>query len=316
MLILQNRWMPADSLWSFCIALSVYLTFYKKYTTTQLKNLEWKYCLACYGMPLIPSVTLLCVNGKERGKIYGPAIVYQGTRSSNLFSGWFLNSYGVRLTLIGSFYVFCVSMDQCGMSLASKKWTDFYFYRLVIIGTFTIYIVIGRDIFQHHRTLRSFAGPLPNPHAGLNPHRDTNAIILEAVGGVSKSNFSHLEEQNYAKEHLSSARPFSQNSTNTDSAAQYQPRRVSTVECTTNSTLWYYLGCSLLFFITLVVTWVWVCPLFQSWETLSLTTNCRSQQASIGSTASPTLIARTMAWTSLGPSSYPSKGFGTLFFTL
>ena len=113
--------MPTDSLWSFCMALNVYLTFYKRYTTMQLKSLEWKYFLGCYGIPLIPSVTLLCVNSKDRGKIYGPAIVYQGTWSLNLFSGWFLDSCGVLLALIGSFCVFSVSMDQCGMTLTSKK---------------------------------------------------------------------------------------------------------------------------------------------------------------------------------------------------
>ena len=308
--------MPADSLWSFCMALNVYLTFYKRYTTTQLKSLEWKYFLVCYGMPLIPSVTLLCLNSKERGKIYGPTIVYQGTRSLNLFSGWFLNSCGVQLALIGRFCAFLVSMDQCGMTLTFKKWTNFYFYRLAIIGTFTIYIIVGRRIFQHRRTLRSFVGPSPKPRPGLSPYSSTNAIIVEAMDDVSKSSFSHLEEQNHAEAYLPPTKQFNLNFININSTVQSQHRRVSTAEYIADRTLRSYLRRSFLFFIALVVTWVWMRPLFQSWKTLSLTTNCRSHQASIGSIASPTLIARTMAWTSPGPSSCPSKGFGTLFFTL
>jgi hypothetical protein len=136
------------------------------------------------------------------------------------------------------------------------------------------------------------------------------------MSGVSKSNLSHLQEQNYAKVYLPATRQFSQNSINTGSTIQSQLRRVSTAECITNRALWSYLRCSFLFFIALVVTWVWMLPLFQPWKTLSLTTNYRSHQASIGSIASPTLIAQIMAWTSQGPSSCPSKGFGTPFFTL
>jgi hypothetical protein len=71
--------MLADCLWSFCMALNVYFTFYKSYTAAQLRNLEWKYFLACYGIPLIPSITLFCIHTKGKGRIYGPAIVYKGS---------------------------------------------------------------------------------------------------------------------------------------------------------------------------------------------------------------------------------------------
>jgi hypothetical protein len=67
--------MPADSLWSFCMALNVYLTFYKGYTAAQLRSLEWKYFLGCYGIPLIPSIVLLCFHTQDKGRIYGPATV-------------------------------------------------------------------------------------------------------------------------------------------------------------------------------------------------------------------------------------------------
>ena len=233
-----------------------------------------------------------------------------------LFSGWFLNSCGVRLVLIGSSCAFSVSTGQCGMTLTHKKRTNFYFCRLAIIGTLALYIIIGRGIFQQQRTLRSFVGPLPNPRPGLNPHKNTNAIIIDVMSGVSTSNFSHLQEQNHGESYLPPIRQFNQNSINTHTMVQSQPHRVSTAECITNRTLWSYFRCSFLFFIALVVTWVWMRPLFLSWNILGLTANRRFHQASIGSIASPNLIARIMAWTSLGPSSCPFKGFGTRFFTL
>jgi hypothetical protein len=61
------------------MALNIYLAFYKGYTAVDLKRLEWKYFLACYGMPLIPSITLLCIKTKAGGRIYGPAEVCNGT---------------------------------------------------------------------------------------------------------------------------------------------------------------------------------------------------------------------------------------------
>ncbi|KAN0099882.1 hypothetical protein V8E51_013657 [Hyaloscypha variabilis] len=218
-----QQWMPADSLWSFCMALNVYLTFYKRYTTTQLKSLEWKYFLVCYGMPLIPSVTLLCLNGKERGKIYGPAILW-----CSIGSNW-------QFLRLFCFY--------------GPVW-------LAITGTFTIYIIVGRRIFQHRRTLRSFVGPSPKPRPGLSPYSSTNAIIVEAMDDVSKSSFSHLEEQNHAEAYLPPTKQFNLNFININSTVQSQHRRVSTAEYIADRTLRSYLRCSFLFFIALVVTWI------------------------------------------------------------
>ncbi|KAI9866280.1 MAG: hypothetical protein M1813_001402 [Trichoglossum hirsutum] len=54
---LIQMFMPADSLWTLAMACNVYLTFFKKYNSAQLKKLEWKYFLACYGIPFPPAVT-------------------------------------------------------------------------------------------------------------------------------------------------------------------------------------------------------------------------------------------------------------------
>jgi hypothetical protein len=39
------------------MACNVYLTFFQKYNAAQLKKLEWKYFLTCYGVPFVPAVT-------------------------------------------------------------------------------------------------------------------------------------------------------------------------------------------------------------------------------------------------------------------
>lgn len=57
------------------MAINVYLTLFKKYNAQQLKALEWKYHLMAYGAPFAIAFIFIFVETKERGKIYGPAVV-------------------------------------------------------------------------------------------------------------------------------------------------------------------------------------------------------------------------------------------------
>lgn len=64
-----------DAYWAFCMAVNIYLVFFRGYNTKQLRGLDRKYFIACYGISLIPAITYLFINTKERGKIYGGAVV-------------------------------------------------------------------------------------------------------------------------------------------------------------------------------------------------------------------------------------------------
>ena len=57
------------------MAFNVYLTLFRKYNAHQLKALEWKYHVLCYGIPFIVALSLLFVETDERKKIYGDALV-------------------------------------------------------------------------------------------------------------------------------------------------------------------------------------------------------------------------------------------------
>ena len=57
------------------MAINVYLTLFRKYNAQQLKALEWKYHLMAYGAPFVIAFVFLFAETKERGKIYGPAVV-------------------------------------------------------------------------------------------------------------------------------------------------------------------------------------------------------------------------------------------------
>ncbi|KAB8234649.1 putative cAMP receptor-like protein [Aspergillus alliaceus] len=68
--------MPADALWTFAMACNVYLTFFYKYNSEQLRRLEWKYLLFCYGLPFVPAVAYFFIKTKARGKVYGYAVLW------------------------------------------------------------------------------------------------------------------------------------------------------------------------------------------------------------------------------------------------
>ena len=67
--------MPADSLWTLAMAVNVYLTFFHRYSASQLRSLEWKYLLACYCIPFVPALVFIFIKTEERGHIFGSAVV-------------------------------------------------------------------------------------------------------------------------------------------------------------------------------------------------------------------------------------------------
>ncbi len=73
-----HRFMPADSLWTLCMACNVYLTFFKNRNAIELRKLEKWYFLFCYGFPLpAPLIYLILDHTKNRHgrRIFGPATV-------------------------------------------------------------------------------------------------------------------------------------------------------------------------------------------------------------------------------------------------
>lgn len=57
------------------MALDIFLTCFRRYDTTMLRSLEWKYFLFCYGTPFIPAFVFLFIETSTEGKVYGPAYV-------------------------------------------------------------------------------------------------------------------------------------------------------------------------------------------------------------------------------------------------
>lgn len=76
-----TRLIPADAFWNLAIAINVYMTLFKNYKAEQLKALEWKYHIFCYGVPFAIALVCVFIDTPSRGKVYGPAVVSTMIRS-------------------------------------------------------------------------------------------------------------------------------------------------------------------------------------------------------------------------------------------
>ena len=67
--------MPADSLWTLAMACNVYLTIFHQYDAEDMRRLEKRYLLGCYGVPFIPALVFCFVKTRRQGRMYGNATV-------------------------------------------------------------------------------------------------------------------------------------------------------------------------------------------------------------------------------------------------
>ena len=63
------------------MACNVYLALFQKYDTEQLRKLEWRYMLLCYGVPFITAFVLLFIKNGRQERVYGKATVSRSDRS-------------------------------------------------------------------------------------------------------------------------------------------------------------------------------------------------------------------------------------------
>lgn len=57
------------------MAVNVYMVFFFAANPKSFLRYWWAYFIVCYGIPLIPSLVLLLVQGKASARIYGNATV-------------------------------------------------------------------------------------------------------------------------------------------------------------------------------------------------------------------------------------------------
>ncbi|KAI9707382.1 MAG: hypothetical protein M1836_000343 [Candelina mexicana] len=253
--------LPADSLFTLAMACNVYLTFFRKYTASHLRALEWKYIVACYGIPLIPAFVYEFIDTKARGKVYGSATL------------WCWISVQWDFLRVAVFY--------------GPVW--------IVIGiTLAIYLRTGYEIFSKKRQLQSFdrsksVSTVENPFvstvttdirittAMVDPMRNSSQTSLNFAGDEPSTIQSAQGYEPYSVTIESCGPPPprsllfgpkspilgppatpAQSEKRNSTATGYSHGGVGRTNPTiaANKAAWGYTQCAFLFFIALVVTWV------------------------------------------------------------
>ncbi|KAJ5190142.1 uncharacterized protein N7498_009127 [Penicillium cinerascens] len=175
---LIQMFMPADALWTLAMACNVYLTFRHRFSSTQLRRLEIKYLLLCYGIPFVPAIIYAFLHTEERGTIYGPATL------------WCWIDVDWDFLRIATFY--------------APVW-------LIFIVTGFIYISIGTEIHRKRKQLRNMTSqsvPTVQSLKTTEVH-----VVSETMDAFQGTDEGRPENDNFSQ-----GRRFAQYETNISSA--------------------------------------------------------------------------------------------------
>ncbi|KUJ21415.1 uncharacterized protein LY89DRAFT_433069 [Mollisia scopiformis] len=150
--VLIQMFLPADALWTFVMALNVYLTFFRGFTGPELRRLEKYYFIACYGIPFVPALAFVFVTNAKQGHMYGNAALWC----------WVSSDWDVFR--IATFY--------------GPVW-------LVILATIAIYVYAGKEIYNKTQLLRDFNKRMPDPM--IIPHDPFSGHPNEVVYVTSQT---------------------------------------------------------------------------------------------------------------------------------
>ncbi|KAL8662029.1 MAG: hypothetical protein Q9202_005083 [Teloschistes flavicans] len=141
---MAQLFLGVDAYWAFCMAVNIYLVFFRGYNTKQLRGLDHKYFVACYGLSLIPAVAYLFIATEERGKVYGGAVLWC----------WIADDWAfLRIAVL---YVF--------------MW-------VAVLIAIVIYIMAGRYVWRKRDALDGFLNPFNEDPFNRNVVMTTEVTI-------------------------------------------------------------------------------------------------------------------------------------------
>ncbi|KFY15561.1 hypothetical protein V492_01902 [Pseudogymnoascus sp. VKM F-4246] len=237
-----QMFMPADSLWTLAMAFNVYLTFFHRYSASQLRSLEWKYLVFCYGVPLIPALVFVFVKTEEKGRIFGSATL------------WCWITVEWNALRIAIFY--------------GPVW-------VVLLITMGIYALVGKVVYKNHRQFRNLHTTTDNATAtataAANEGGDNGGAPVNSKTTEVHITSESALESGFDTPFDSDRDDFKARPSNIDNYARYAVNIESTTEpkirndgdapqrratSTADRAAWAYLKCAMLFFCALLITWV------------------------------------------------------------
>ncbi|RAL07298.1 Nnf1-domain-containing protein [Aspergillus homomorphus CBS 101889] len=233
--------MPADALWTFAMACNVYLTFFHKYDSKRLRQLELKYLLACYGLPFIPAFVYFFIETETRGKIYGSATLWcwVSTPWDFLRIGLFYGPVWLIMCLTIFIYVRTGSviykkrqqLNQAGNSDSTSTTENMQNIQFSKVTEFSI----TREVVH---ALQVPFGEDSGPISTKSLHTFYCPYSVTIQGGSEPKSSEGTAEQSSRNDQFSTS----------------IQRRATMIE--TNSAAWAYSKYAILFFIALLITWV------------------------------------------------------------
>ncbi|KAF4637704.1 hypothetical protein G7Y89_g385 [Cudoniella acicularis] len=220
---LVQMFLGVDCCWAICMAINVYLIFFRGYTIEQLRPLDVRYLVACYGLSFIPAIVFCFISTKDLGQLYGPALIWC----------WISPKWDwVRL-----------------VALYSVAW-------VAIIIASVVYIMAGRVIWSKRKYLDGFLNPLnENPFTSIVTteieitHEDRSILKDTESHGMSDLP-SNIDPYSVTVRVETPCReptlpPALRIRSLTRNAAKSEP----------NAEAWLYARVAVLFFIALLITW-------------------------------------------------------------
>ena len=208
-----------DCYWALCMALNVYLALFRGWTTQRMQTQEWKYLSACYGLSLAPAIAYLFIKTEERGRVYGPAILWC----------WIAPEWSfLRIA-----------------TLYAIVW-------VAILGALGIYIIALHKAWRHRRALVGLLNPLnENPFAG------TITTDIEVVFSEEEQTESlRLQEQGKRSAYTVVVQGTSYDSRSRPELLRLPTLTRNAALAEENAEAWLYARIAFLYFLAMIVCWI------------------------------------------------------------
>ncbi|MCJ1324617.1 hypothetical protein MMC10_001279 [Thelotrema lepadinum] len=223
---LVQMFLGVDAYWALCMAINVYLAFFSGRTVEQLRSLDLRYIIVCYGASFIPALAYLFVNTPDRGPIYGDASVWCWVSTEWDF---------LRLAVVYAIV-----------------W-------VALLLSLIVYIKAGRVIYKSRSELDGFLNPLnETPFAKVTEVRITHEDRNTASNYMEEGAPAGLERDDYGD------KPYSVNIEAAPPRRSYSMPNVLNVRTVTrevaasndNAESWLYARVAFLYFLALAITWI------------------------------------------------------------
>ena len=220
-----------DVYWALCMSLNVYLALFHGWTAKRMQAQDWKYLTGCYGISLVPAAIYLFIKTEERGRVYGPAILWCWIAPEWAFLRIATMYAIVWCALFGAFAIYCIAL--------AKAW-------------------------RHRRVLAGLLNPLnENPFAG------TVTTQIEVV--FSKDGRGHNDDDialgsrfdRLGRQEEASRDPYTVVVAGTPYDSKSRPELLRLPTMTRNAALaeenaeaWLYARVAFLYFLAMIICWV------------------------------------------------------------